>query len=363
LTQDHLGSPRIITDNTGKVIARKDFGAFGDETYTNQRTEQLGYKPEEVRQDYTGYQKDDESGLEFAQTRYYNTKHGRFTSVDPLTASANVKDPQTFNRYSYAMNSPYKFTDPLGLAARPRQSSLVDAGAIASDARMAPARGTDPIVTGGRANSTPASAQATDPPSANQPRLPAPIDSSLEGIPDSQNPDNLRKGADIFDTGLSSTSAATNSIPFRLVEKSRKDVNTNGTVSSSINYQTVDQNGKPFNVTSDFSVSEADPYVAVEEITPLPGNTCGNIVGCDPNKILTGASDLNSGSFPDKIFFTTGTSGIRVPDDFVVRSLQKISIVNTDTGVENIVRLNYIEINRSGVIVKDITNTGINVPR
>jgi RHS repeat-associated protein len=115
LTQDHLGSPRIITDNVGKVIARKDFNAFGDETYTSQRTEQLGYKPEEIRQDYTGYQKDDESRLEFAQARYYNTKHGRFTSVDPLTASANVKDPQTFNLYSYAMNSPYKFTDPLGL--------------------------------------------------------------------------------------------------------------------------------------------------------------------------------------------------------------------------------------------------------
>ncbi len=50
-----------------------------------------------------------------AQARYYNPKHGRFTSVDPLTASANVKNPQTFNRYSYVLNSPYKFTDPLGL--------------------------------------------------------------------------------------------------------------------------------------------------------------------------------------------------------------------------------------------------------
>ncbi|MBK8811947.1 MAG: hypothetical protein IPN69_14620 [Acidobacteria bacterium] len=52
-----------------------------------------------------------------AQARYYNPKHGRYTSVDPLTASANVKNPQTFNRYSYVLNSPYKFTDPLGLIA------------------------------------------------------------------------------------------------------------------------------------------------------------------------------------------------------------------------------------------------------
>jgi RHS repeat-associated protein len=115
LTSDHLGSPRLITDATGKVIARHDYSAFGDETFTVQRTQSLNYKPDTIRQDYTGYQKDDESGLEFAQARYYNTSHGRFTSIDPLTASANVKDPQTFNRYSYAMNSPYKFTDPLGL--------------------------------------------------------------------------------------------------------------------------------------------------------------------------------------------------------------------------------------------------------
>jgi hypothetical protein len=32
-----------------------------------------------------------------------------------LTASATIRNPQTFNRYAYALNSPYKFTDPLGL--------------------------------------------------------------------------------------------------------------------------------------------------------------------------------------------------------------------------------------------------------
>ncbi|MBF2020137.1 MAG: RHS repeat-associated core domain-containing protein, partial [Hydrococcus sp. C42_A2020_068] len=97
------------------VTSRKDFSAFGEETITPQRTQGLGYVPPNIRQDYTGYQKDDESGLEFAQARYYNPMHGRFTSVDPLTASATIRNPQTFNRYAYALNSPYKFTDPLGL--------------------------------------------------------------------------------------------------------------------------------------------------------------------------------------------------------------------------------------------------------
>jgi RHS repeat-associated protein len=104
-----------VTDANGVVANRKDFSAFGEETFTAQRTAGLKYQPDNIRQDYTGHQEDDESGLEFAQARYYNAGHGRFTSVDPLTASATIRNPQTFNRYSYVLNSPYKYTDPLGL--------------------------------------------------------------------------------------------------------------------------------------------------------------------------------------------------------------------------------------------------------
>ncbi len=116
LTTDHLGSPRVITDQDGNVTNRKDYTAFGEENFTEERTSGLGYSgPNETRKGYTGYEKDDESGLDFAQARYYNSTHGRYTSVDPLTASAGIKNPQTFNRYTYVLNSPYKFTDPLGL--------------------------------------------------------------------------------------------------------------------------------------------------------------------------------------------------------------------------------------------------------
>jgi len=118
LTTDHLGSPRVVTDQNGAVISRKDFTAFGEAVSSTQRTSGTtgnGYDHPEVRQDYTGHQKDDESGLEYAQARYYNSGHGRFTSPDPLTASASIRNPQTLNRYSYVLNSPYKFSDPLGL--------------------------------------------------------------------------------------------------------------------------------------------------------------------------------------------------------------------------------------------------------
>lgn len=121
LTADHLGSPRIITDETGAVISRHDYTGFGvdiAEAYGSigGRSATQGYGTDDkVRQQYTGYQHDDESGLEYAQARSYNSSHGRFTSIDPLMASANVKNPQTLNRYSYVLNSPYKFVDPLGL--------------------------------------------------------------------------------------------------------------------------------------------------------------------------------------------------------------------------------------------------------
>ncbi len=117
-----MGSPRIVTDQLGAVVARHDYTGFGKDiaetlgATTGGRTSVQGYgASDEVRKQYTGYERDDESGLEFAQARYYNADHGRFTSPDPLTASMNVRNPQTLNRYSYVLNSPYKYTDPLGL--------------------------------------------------------------------------------------------------------------------------------------------------------------------------------------------------------------------------------------------------------
>jgi RHS repeat-associated protein len=277
LTQDHLGSPRIITDNVGKVIARKDFNAFGDETNSAQRTELLGYKPEEIRQDYTGYQKDDESGLEFAQARYYNTKHGRFTSVDPLTASANVKDPQTFNRYSYAMNSPYKFTDPLGLVARPRQSSLVDAGAIASDARTAPARGTDPIVTGGRANSTPASAQAAEPPMP-KPKLPEQQSTPTQSESTTIVVSDPRCKRNCYETDRFVTVTAT----FEGIDGNETSTSTGQNRVSMAAFQ---------------SISVMDENGAID------GTVTENVVGLDGNSITTnrGTVETKNGTFPDFI--------------------------------------------------------------
>jgi RHS repeat-associated protein len=109
LTNDHLGSPRITTDGNGGVVSRRDFMPFGEEIYRpNQGTDK-------VRQKFTGYERDVETDLDFAQARMYHKNHGRFTSVDPLMASARISNPKTWNRYVYALNNPLRYIDPDGM--------------------------------------------------------------------------------------------------------------------------------------------------------------------------------------------------------------------------------------------------------
>ena len=118
LTTDHLGSPRINTDTNGTVKARHDYQPFGEEinsTITLQRNNNLNYINDPIRQKFTSYERDNESGLDFAQARYYGYGYGRFLSPDPLMASANPIRPQSWNRYSYSYNNPLRFSDPTGM--------------------------------------------------------------------------------------------------------------------------------------------------------------------------------------------------------------------------------------------------------
>jgi RHS repeat-associated protein len=118
LTNDHLGSPRITTDKDGKVFSRRDFMPFGEEIQsgTGGRTTAQGYGGQDsIRQKFTGYERDNESELDFAQARYYSSKLGRFYSVDPENYGASEDDPQSWNGYGYGRNNPILYTDSEGL--------------------------------------------------------------------------------------------------------------------------------------------------------------------------------------------------------------------------------------------------------
>ena len=74
-----------------------------------------GYSGDSVRQKFDAYERDNETGLDFAQARYFSSVQGRFTSVDPTLLSVNGTNPQTWNRYAFVLNNPLRYADPLGL--------------------------------------------------------------------------------------------------------------------------------------------------------------------------------------------------------------------------------------------------------
>jgi RHS repeat-associated protein len=74
---------------------------------------------ERLPQKFTGKERDDESGLDDFGARYYSSAMGRFMLPDPLLASATLENPQSWNRYSYALNNPLRFTDAEGLFPSP----------------------------------------------------------------------------------------------------------------------------------------------------------------------------------------------------------------------------------------------------
>ncbi|MBU7022370.1 MAG: exo-alpha-sialidase, partial [Theionarchaea archaeon] len=99
---DHLGSTRLITDESGDVITEASYEPFGESVLNGGENRYL----------YNGKEKDS-TDLYYYGARYYDPTIGRFISRDINPASP--QNPQSFNRYVYCSNNPLKYVDPLGL--------------------------------------------------------------------------------------------------------------------------------------------------------------------------------------------------------------------------------------------------------
>ncbi len=120
-TADHLGTPRVWTNSSGGVVSRHDYAPFGEELFAGVgvRTTGTGWlssaQADGQRKQFTGYERDIETDLDFAQARMCSNKLGRFASVDPIIMEKKrLADPQAINLYTYTRNNPLKYIDPDG---------------------------------------------------------------------------------------------------------------------------------------------------------------------------------------------------------------------------------------------------------
>jgi len=101
--QDHL-SNRVVTDSSGNTLYELGHFPYGESWY-NASGDKL---------QFTTYESDAESGNHYARAREYINRLARFSSLDPL--AGDISDPQSLNRYLYALDNPINFVDPSGLS-------------------------------------------------------------------------------------------------------------------------------------------------------------------------------------------------------------------------------------------------------
>jgi RHS repeat-associated protein len=101
LLTDALGSILALTDSAGTMPSAYTYEPYGMNTITG-ATNSNSFR-------YTG-REDDGTGLYYYRTRYYSPSIGRFISEDSIGfAGGNT------NLYTYVLNDPVNWTDPLGL--------------------------------------------------------------------------------------------------------------------------------------------------------------------------------------------------------------------------------------------------------
>ncbi len=100
LHTDQLGTPRLITTDTGSVTGTMAYTAYGTPAgTTGTAASNIGY---------TGNWTDPDTGLIYLRARDYDPTTGQFLTVDPALEG-------THQPYAYTGNDPLAETDPLGL--------------------------------------------------------------------------------------------------------------------------------------------------------------------------------------------------------------------------------------------------------
>jgi len=101
-TNDHLGTPQMLTAVNGAVVWSAKYSSFGkaDVDISSSLTNNLRFP---------GQYFDSETGLHYNWHRYYEPKVGRYLTPDPIGLFGGI------NLFTYVSNTPINSIDPFGL--------------------------------------------------------------------------------------------------------------------------------------------------------------------------------------------------------------------------------------------------------
>lgn len=98
---DHLATPRMMTDQSGKIAWELESTPFGELFAL--------YDENRLSSRFPGQYYDEETGLHYNRQRYYDPRIGRYMESDPLGLLAGP------NTYAYVNGNPLGYSDPEGL--------------------------------------------------------------------------------------------------------------------------------------------------------------------------------------------------------------------------------------------------------
>ncbi len=117
LVYDGLGSVRLVTDQSGNVVARHDYLPFGEEVPNGVagRSGNFGATAN-LTQGFTGQESDSGTvSLDYFNARHMSAVIGAFAQPDPMQAGADFLNPQSWNGYGYVLGNPLGLVDPSGM--------------------------------------------------------------------------------------------------------------------------------------------------------------------------------------------------------------------------------------------------------
>ena len=117
IVRDYQGSiTHLVDDSDGTVVAEYSYDPWGrmrdPETLAIYTPGSVSSPTLLLGRGYTGHEHLDWFGLINMNARLYDPALGRFLSPDPYVQAPDFS--QNFNRYSYCLNNPLKYTDPTG---------------------------------------------------------------------------------------------------------------------------------------------------------------------------------------------------------------------------------------------------------